>query len=102
MGGTLPAAARAASEASDRARGNVGWLYGLNTIGAVIGTLASTFVLLELLGNRQTLWAAAALNIVNAMLAWQLSKSWPAAESLAADEPAPRRSDSPIRQFARS
>jgi spermidine synthase len=76
MGGTLPAAARVATAADDRARGSIGWLYGLNTIGAVIGTLASTFVLLEWLGNRETLWAAAAVNIVNAFLAWRLSQSW--------------------------
>ena len=76
MGGTLPAAARAATVAADRARGSVGWLYGMNTLGAVIGALASTFVLLERLGNRETLWAAAAVNITNACLAWLLAKSW--------------------------
>src|SRR5262245_25447991 len=76
MGGTLPAAARAATAADDRARGSIGWLYGLNTIGAVIGALASTFILLERLGNRETLWAAAAVNIANACLAWRLAKSW--------------------------
>jgi spermidine synthase len=81
MGGTLPAAARAATAADDRVRGSIGWLYGLNTIGAVIGALASTFILLERLGNRETLWAAAAVNIANACLAWQLAKSWTSAVS---------------------
>ena len=76
MGGTLPAAARAATAAGDRARVSVGWLYGLNTLGAVIGTLASTFVLLELLGNRATLFAAAAINIVNALLAYRLAREY--------------------------
>ncbi|HEX5103429.1 MAG TPA: fused MFS/spermidine synthase, partial [Pirellulaceae bacterium] len=84
MGGTLPAAARAATSAADRARVSVGWLYGLNTIGAVVGALASTFVLLEMLGNRETLWAAAAANIVNAALAWRLAGQWSAAPAASA------------------
>src|SRR5262245_30831390 len=33
MGGTLPAAARAATHSDDVGRGEVGWLYGLNTLG---------------------------------------------------------------------
>ena len=82
MGGTLPAATRAVITAADRARGSVGWLYGCNTIGAVIGTLASTFFLLERLGNRETLWAAAAINIINAMLAWVLAKQWAPAQEI--------------------
>lgn len=78
MGGTLPAAARAATAAGDQARSSVGWLYGLNTIGAVLGALAGTFVLLERLGNRETLWAVSAINIANALLAWRLAGRWPA------------------------
>jgi spermidine synthase len=69
MGGTLPAAARAIQGDDDSSRRGVALLYGLNTLGAVAGTLLSTFVLLEHLGNRQTLFAAVAVNLVVAVVA---------------------------------
>ena len=67
MGGTLPAAARAVTRASDASRRDVAALYALNTFGAVAGCLVSTFVLLEALGTRQTLWLAAAVNLLIAI-----------------------------------
>ncbi len=75
MGGTLPAAARGATAGDDVRRQNVAALYALNTVGAVIGTLLSTFVLLEALGNRETLWLAAAANLLIAMVARQLDRA---------------------------
>ena len=47
MGGTLPAAARAVTRQSDVGRRDVAMLYGLNTLGAVVGCLVATFFLLE-------------------------------------------------------
>src|ERR1700736_3973955 len=47
MGGTLPAVARAVESADDSGRRRVALLYGVNTLGAVVGTLASTFYMLE-------------------------------------------------------
>ncbi len=73
MGGTMPAAARAATSAEDESRRGVGWLYGLNTFGAVLGAALGTFILLERLGTRETLWAAAALNLLNGFVAYRLS-----------------------------
>ncbi|RMH19469.1 MAG: spermidine synthase, partial [Acidobacteria bacterium] len=64
MGGTLPAAARAVEGADDRGRRATAWLYGLNTLGGVLGAVLTTFVLLELLGIRQTLYLAAAINLL--------------------------------------
>ncbi|RMH18789.1 MAG: spermidine synthase, partial [Acidobacteria bacterium] len=63
MGGTLPAVARAVERRRDRGRRLVALLYGANTLGAVTGALASTFVALELLGIRTSIWAAAVLNL---------------------------------------
>jgi predicted membrane-bound spermidine synthase len=92
MGGTLPAAARAVTTPHDQGRGSVGWLYGMNTLGAVMGTVLSTFVFLELLGTRETLGAAAALNLVNALAAWRLSRRWkPLANELPESQAATRR-----------
>ena len=97
MGGTLPAAARAIQRDDDSGRRGVALLYGLNTLGAVAGTLLSTFVLLERLGNRSTLFAAVAVNLIVAVVALRGSaallrdaRNSPAAPP--AEEPAPVRS----------
>jgi spermidine synthase len=63
MGGTLPAAARAIETADDTGRRRLALLYGVNTLGAVAGTLTSTFVLLEMFGNRNALFASVAVNL---------------------------------------
>ncbi len=75
MGGTLPAAARAATTDDDTNRKTIGYLYGLNTVGAVIGVVVSTFFLLELVGTRGTLWIACVLNLLNSMIAWQVGRN---------------------------
>ncbi|HSP14980.1 MAG TPA: fused MFS/spermidine synthase [Thermoanaerobaculia bacterium] len=74
MGGTLPAAARAVETDDDGGRRNLALLYGTNTLGAVTGTLVSTFFLLERFGNRRTLLAAVALNLLIGLLAWGLGR----------------------------
>ncbi|HZO12929.1 MAG TPA: fused MFS/spermidine synthase, partial [Polyangiaceae bacterium] len=69
MGGTLPAAARAATHASDIGRVRTALLYGTNTLGAVTGAALSTFVMLEIFGTRFSLWIAATVNLLLAVLA---------------------------------
>ena len=73
MGGTLPAAARAVETDADARRRNVALLYGVNTVGAVAGTLISTFFLLETFGNRRTLLIAVLLNLLIALVARSMS-----------------------------
>jgi spermidine synthase len=75
MGGTLPAATRGLTASGDSSRTTLALLYGANTLGAVAGTVVSTFWMLELFGNRQTLFAAAALNLLVAITARSLSRS---------------------------
>ena len=75
MGGTLPAAARGATAGNDVRRQHVAALYALNSLGAVVGCIVSTFFLLEALGNHQTLWLAAAVNLLIAMFARQLDRA---------------------------
>lgn len=74
MGGTLPAAARAIERRTDEGRFGVSALYGVNTIGAVLGTLASNFLLLEVFGTRLTLWLACLLNLLVAVIARAISR----------------------------
>jgi spermidine synthase len=94
MGGTLAAAARDVQDASDPRRRSTALLYALNTLGAVSGCLIATFVALEALGNRRTLWAACLVNLTVAALAGALSRSRPQAPETSAplrsSEPAPR------------
>jgi spermidine synthase/MFS family permease len=100
MGGTLPAAARAAARDDDRGRRDLALLYGANTLGAVIGATLATFVLLEFFGTRLMLWSACLVNVLVAMGARTASRSLPpparraeddAAESAGGGEGVPRR-----------
>jgi len=63
MGGTLPAAVRAITTDDDRGRRRVALLYGVNTLGAVLGSALATFYMLEQFGTRATLWCAALMNL---------------------------------------
>jgi spermidine synthase len=74
MGGTLPAAARAATDGGDRDRRATALLYGANTLGAVVGTVASSFILLEVFGTRVTLWMGCLLNLLVALAARTLAR----------------------------
>jgi predicted membrane-bound spermidine synthase len=74
MGGTLPAAARAVEGDADPERRRVATLYGVNTLGAVAGAVATNFVLLEVLGTRMTLWCAALVNALVGMTARALAR----------------------------
>ena len=80
MGGTLPALARAVVGQEDTNRRPVALLYGINTLGAVMGTAAATFYFFEAWGNRLTLALAAAFNVWVALRAFQISKDLPAIE----------------------
>lgn len=64
MGATLPMLARHATRGSRDDAVPVGWLYGINTFGAVLGTLCAAFVLLPWLGLRGTTFVGVAINLV--------------------------------------
>src|SRR5438093_12508689 len=73
MGGTLPAVARAVESNDDAGRRRVALLYGVNTLGAVTGTLLSTFFMLEVFGNLRTLYVAVLLNALVGIVARSLA-----------------------------
>jgi spermidine synthase len=85
MGGTLPALARSVEQESDRGRRKLAVVYGANTLGAVAGTLLATFVLLEALGIRSTIWLTAALNLAVALAALAWSRRLAPVGALAAE-----------------
>src|SRR5207244_6473465 len=69
MGGTLPAVARAVETSDDAGRRSLALLYGVNTLGAVAGTLTSTFFMLEVFGNLLTLFVAVLVNLLVGVIA---------------------------------
>ncbi len=73
MGASLPAIVRALE---DRWAGAAswGWLYGVNTLGAVLGCLAAGFYLLRLYDVYFATYTAVALNLLVALPAWRLSR----------------------------
>ena len=64
---------------SDVGRRDVAVLYGLNTLGAVVGCLVATFFLLEHFGTRATLWIAAGINLLVAIVARRIDRALPTA-----------------------
>jgi spermidine synthase len=66
MGATLPLLAAALSVRDPNFGRVLGRLYGWNTLGAVLGTLAGDLALIEALGIRGTALAAATLNLLAA------------------------------------
>jgi spermidine synthase len=102
MGGTLPAATRAVETDEDHGRRFLALLYGSNTLGAVAGTLVSTFFLLEALGTRQTLWVSCLVNALVGFVAVRLGRQQPAAAALAAEISSSETASNPSRSDRRS
>jgi spermidine synthase len=72
MGTTLPLMVAYITKLGEQFQSSVGWLYAINTYGAVFGVLITGFVLLGWLGEQATLMVAAALNILAGVLAISL------------------------------
>lgn len=69
MGATLPLLSRFFVSTHSRFAGAVSLLYGLNTLGAVTGTLMTGFLLIHYMGMRGTLFVGLVLNIGIGLLA---------------------------------
>src|SRR5256885_12055442 len=76
----------------DRLKPSLGWLYGINTLGAVLGTALAGFFLIEYVGVRASLWATAAVNVALGAAALALA---PRLEPLAASPASPASSAVP-------
>jgi spermidine synthase len=62
MGATLPVVMRSALFGEVSAANRIGWLYAINTAGAIVGALVAGFYLLAEVGMAQSFRAAALLN----------------------------------------
>ncbi len=67
MGASLPLLARAMTASVQRAAAMVGALYGINTLGAAVGALVSTWVLLPRFGLEGSVRVGAVLNVACAI-----------------------------------
>ena len=81
MGATLPVLARHFVRRPGKLGADVGALYSVNNWGAALGALAAGFVLMELLGVRETSYVAAAINLGIGLSAWTLSRRAPAPDA---------------------
>lgn len=68
MGATLPLLAKQFTKDLKTAGSGIGSLYTINTLGAVLGTFLSGLFLIPILGLRNTVYIAAAVNVVILMI----------------------------------
>ncbi len=99
MGGTLPVLSRFVSRQPETLRSSLSLLYGLNTLGAVLGALLAGFVLLPALTVTATLYLAVATNTAIGLLSLALQAGLSAASPETVPAPpsmAPRSGDEPF------
>jgi len=80
MGATLPVLCQFFAGSENNLGWTVGKLYGINTLGAVLGASGAGFVLIPTLGMRFTLVIAAAINLAIAGAVYTLSRRATAVE----------------------
>ncbi len=70
IGAAFPVMARIYARADGKVGGDLGRMYAANTLGSVAGCLLAAIVLIRAIGVQGTLFVAAALNLLTALLAW--------------------------------
>ena len=100
MGGTLPVLSQAlATDKADLAR-KVGFLYAVNTFGAVAGVALAGYVVIPAFGNRITIALAALGNLAVGTLAILYSRRKAVSAAAAPPPPAPAKPPAPTRRRA--
>jgi len=75
MGATLPVLIKRFVKSSDSIGREMGILYGLNTAGAVVGSVACGFLFLGILGMKLSTLVGIAVNLSVALAAWLIGKN---------------------------
>ena len=83
MGATLPAIIAATD------KNKAGFLYGINTLGAVFGVLLTGFVFIATIGVNETIWLAAAINLIIGFTAFKLSPNFTLKSSVSENQQLP-------------
>ena len=89
MGATFPALCRGLIEGASGVDRRLGWIYGINTLGAATGALVAGLVLIERLGLRGSSLVAIAVNVAVAFGALALERRLVPVEPSASPAPAP-------------
>ena len=74
MGGVFPIAIRLYASL-DTLGGDIGRLYAVNTLGAILGSFAAGFLLIPAIGTQNTLIAMAAINLIAGGILFALDRS---------------------------
>ena len=74
MGGTLPVLIRGLARSEESFGAKMGWLYGINTLGAVAGIFLSGFYLIPAIGLTNTNFLAVSTELVAGLGAWFLAR----------------------------
>lgn len=74
MGGTLPVMVKYFAQRRDEVGWDVGRLYAVNTLGAVVGTVLAGFFLILFLGVREAAYAAGAVNLAIAGIVYLVGR----------------------------
>jgi predicted membrane-bound spermidine synthase len=85
LGATLPLLAKPLEKLTGNYGLALGRLYGVNTLGAVAGTLLAELVLVPGLGLQGSGWFAAACNLSAALIAWRIDRHGAFAGSIAVE-----------------
>ncbi|MGH2511171.1 MAG: fused MFS/spermidine synthase, partial [Candidatus Limnocylindrales bacterium] len=88
MGATLPTLTRHLSRDPATLSSSFGRLYAANTAGAIVGTIAAGFILIELLGLTETLLVGAACSAIAGVSALILERTRPAPPAETGPSPA--------------
>lgn len=94
MGMTLPILTRHLVRTDPDVGERIARLYGLNTLGAVVGSVASGYLLIELIGLRETTFVAVALNLTAGLGALAFARALP---KTGGDRPAAAQDRPPLR-----
>jgi spermidine synthase len=100
MGGTLPVLAQGLVQRLGDFGTRLSWLYGINTLGAVIGALGAGFVLIPGVGVWRTQLVAAAANVAIALAALAADRRLSPAASGGAPEPEPAAASPEVPRLA--
>ncbi len=93
MGATFPALCTALIRSASGVGKHLGMIYGLNTLGAALGSVAAGFILIEAVGNQASTWIANLCNLLIAATALWLFNQVKGSEL---DEPPPPDADSAL------
>lgn len=107
MGATLPLLCSLVAQDRERASHRTALLYGINTLGGIVGCLGAGFILIPMIGLAGTTWAAvlgnAVIGVVALMAArMQASAPTPATELTPGPQRPPRRAPGPIDEAAQT